>query len=165
MKELRTASTVVCLATHSGTGLLVFYSVSLIFTAPLHCVPHACSPPPPLFPLINYRCRSITHPILNRAPRSSSRCCFTDFRKRTLWIPRRDRSQVAGYNYGRATLAIERKNRACTRVHDGSQGVVNKAASARLSHVSSHASRCCRKIATEANRLTTRQMGVDNNNG
>lgn len=161
MKELRTASTVVCLATHSGTGLLVFYGVSLISTAPfIVCLTHAL---PPLFPLINYRCRSITHPILNRAPRSSSRCCFTDFRKRTLWIPRRDRSQVAGYNYGRATSAIERKNRACTRVHDGKESLIRLLAQG---FPTSRAMRAdARKIATEANRLTTRQMGVDNNNG
>lgn len=86
-------STAVRLATRLGTSPLIFYGVSLISAAPfIVSLTHG----PRLFPLINYRCRSITRPILNHLPRSSPRRCFTDFRKRTLWIPPRDRSQVAG---------------------------------------------------------------------
>lgn len=125
------------LATRSATSPLIFYGVSLISAAPfIVSLTHG----PRLFPLINYRCRSITPPILNHLPRSSPPLVAalrilesgrSEFRRARFYRARRWLD-----NYGRTVAPVirehvnSRKNRACTwcvlRTGD-SREAVNKA--------------------------------------
>jgi len=123
----RASALAVRLATRFGYSPLFFYGISLISVASfIVSLTHG----PRLFPLINYRCRSIMRPILNRLSRSSPRRCFTDFRKRTLWIPPRDRRWLDNYGrttFGYASTLIRGKIVHARCTHGDLQGTVNKA--------------------------------------